>query len=429
MYKKGAAMRNEPIKKIAMVNPQGYFDPVPILGRTDTGGQVVYVLELAKALSLLGYEVDILTRWFDKEKPQVEAVPKYPEVKVVRIECGPWEFIPKEELYNHLPIMSENIVSFANRNNIQYDIFHGHYIDGGIVAHDVAHVFRKPSYFTPHSLGAWKKEQMGGDPIDMEIKYNFRLRIYAELRIFSVVNGLSVTTPLQLEKMRELYHYDPPHVEVIPPGVNMRIYKPLEEGEKPVKTKLPAKYIFCISRIDANKGHDFLLKAFDMVRKQLDDIYLVIGGGSPIPKQRETDIINNMHKIVAECGMRDRVHIIGYVPDELMKPYYQQAQLFVLPSLFEPFGMTALEAMACGTPVIASKFGGIRNVVTYGEEGILVNPKDMQEFADAMIRLLKDRDLAEKIGHKGHLLMKENFAWMQIARRFTDFYNKYRDRI
>lgn len=422
-------MNNEQIKKIAMVNPQGYFDPVPILGRTDTGGQVVYVLELAKALSILGYEVDIFTRWFDKEKQQVETVPEFPKVRVVRIECGPWEFIPKEELYNHLPIMSENLINFANENNIQYDIFHGHYIDGGIVAHDVAHVFRKPSYFTPHSLGAWKKDQMGGDPVDMEIKYNFRLRIYAELRIFSVVNGLSVTTQLQLEKMRELYNYDPLHVEVIPPGVNMRIYKPLEEGEEPVKTKLPEKYVFCISRIDANKGHGLLLKAFDIVCKQIDDVDLVIGGGSPNPKQREIDIINNMHKIVDQCGMNDRVHIIGYVPDKLMKPYYQQAQLFVLPSLFEPFGMTTLEAMACGTPIIASKFGGIRNVVTHGEDGLLINPQDPEEFANAIIRLIKDRHLANRIGHKGYIAIKENYDWIQIARRFMDFYNKYKDRI
>ncbi len=159
-------------KRICMLSTHGYFDPVPQLGRTDTGGQVVYVLELAKALSRLGVEVDIYTRWFDSEKSQIDPVAGSPGVRVIRIEAGPWEFIPKEFIYDVLPDLAKNMIAFIKDNGIAYDLYHGHYVDSGIVTLDVAKAFEKLPFFTAHSLGAWKREQMGEDPVEMEKKYN-----------------------------------------------------------------------------------------------------------------------------------------------------------------------------------------------------------------------------------------------------------------
>ena len=157
-----------------MLSTHGYFDPVPQLGRTDTGGQVVYVLELAKALSRDGYKVDIFTRWFDQDQLQVDPVTDAPDVNVIRIKAGPWEFIPKEFIYDVLPELSANMVQFIKDNKLEYDLYHGHYVDAGIVSLDVARAFNKPAYFTAHSLGAWKQDQMGGDPEEMEKKFNFK---------------------------------------------------------------------------------------------------------------------------------------------------------------------------------------------------------------------------------------------------------------
>ncbi len=168
-----------------------------------------------------------------------------------------------------------------------------------------------------------------------------------------------------------------------------------------------------------------LLRAFDIVRKEISDVDLVIGGGSPNPKQRELELKAAMKKIVDECGMQDRVQIIGYVPDELMAPYYRQSEMFALPSLFEPFGMTTTEAMACGTPVVASKFGGIKTVINTGENGVLVDPTDAQEFADALIDLLKDPQKAKRIGDAGAETVKSYLSWEAIARRHLEFYDKF----
>ncbi|RLC48025.1 MAG: hypothetical protein DRH57_02995 [Candidatus Cloacimonadota bacterium] len=419
------------ISDICMLSTHGYFDPIPQLGRTDTGGQVVYVLQLAKALSKCKIskesastiKVDIYTRWFDKSKKQIEYVPDYPNVRVIRIPAGKWEFIAKEQIYKVLPELANNMIEFIKRNNLHYDLYHGHYIDAGIVTVDVAKAFDRPAFFTAHSLGAWKREQMGGNPEDMEKKFNFNHRIEEELRIFKSVKASTVTTELQKEKLKELYGFESDNVVVIPPGVNVHTYH-LPDDNK-IETDLPNRYIFCLSRIDSNKGHDLLLNAFDIVRKEISDIHLVIGGGSPQPQQREQEIFANMRKIIDEKDMGTRVHIIGYVPDELMCPYYQQAELFVLPSIFEPFGMTALEAMACGTPVIASKFGGIRNVISSGKNGILIDPSKTEEFANAMIKLLKDKNLSKNLGREGYMTIHKYYSWEAIADTHIAFYERF----
>jgi len=413
---------NKKFKRIAMLSTHGYFDPVPQLGRTDTGGQVVYVLELAKAISKLGIKVDIFTRWFDKSQKQIDPVLGYPDVNVIRIHSGPWEFIPKERIYDVLPELIENMKSFIKENNFDYDLYHGHYVDAGIVTIAVAEAFGKPSYFTAHSLGAWKRDQMGGDPVEMEKKFNFNYRIAEELRIFKAVNAQTVTSILQLEKLEKLYDFHADNIVDIPPGVDIHTYHLPSEDDKKKKTDLPEKYIFCISRIDTNKGHDFLLYAFDLVRKAIKDVDLVIGGGSPNPKQREIGLYDKMRKIIKEKDMEDRVRLIGYVADELMPIYYQQSEMFVLPSLFEPFGMTTQEAMACGRPVVASKFGGIKNVIKNGENGILVDPSKPQEFADAMIKMINNKDLSEKIGMQAYKTCQEEFSWEAISDRFLKFY-------
>lgn len=413
------------IKNICMLSTHGYFDPIPQLGRTDTGGQVVYVLQLARALATHEVKVDIYTRWFDRSKEQIDPVLDCADVRVIRVPGGTWEFVPKEDIYSILPELAENMKGFIEQNNIHYDLFHGHYVDGGIVALAVAGAFDRPAFFTAHSLGAWKREQLGGDPGEMEKKYKFSRRISEELAIFRSVKAQTVTTKVQKEKLQQLYGFTSDNIVVISPGVDIHTFHPLESEEAKLTTGLPDRYVFCLSRIDANKGHDLLLNAFDIVRKAMPDVHLVIGGGSPKPQQRELEILAMMKRIIDDKCIDSRVRLTGYVPDEFLTGYYQQAELFVLPSIFEPFGMTALEAMACGKPVVASKLGGIRDVISSGENGLLVDPSDADEFADAMIMLLKDQQLAERMGQAGCGTVRRDFSWEAIAGRYIAFYEKF----
>jgi glycosyltransferase involved in cell wall biosynthesis len=266
---------------------------------------------------------------------------------------------------------------------------------------------------------------MGGDPEEMEKKFNFKLRISEEMEIFRSVNAQTLTSVVQLEKLNELYDFFADNIEIIPPGVNIHQYRLPTEDDLSRHAELPDNYIFCLSRIDSNKGHDLLLHAFDLVRKELDDITLVIGGGSPNPKPREKEVFAGMHKIIEEKQLQDHVHFTGYIPDDMIVPYYQKAEMFVLPSLFEPFGMTSQEAMACGQPVVASKFGGIRNTIVDGKDGLLINPQDPHEFADAMLKLLKDRAFKEKLSTAAYKKIHEEYSWEAIASRFLSFFTKY----
>lgn len=414
-----------PRKHIAMLSTHGYFDPKPMLGETDTGGQVLYVLELSKALAKKGIKVDIFTRWFDKERRQIDPLPAYPDVRVIRIPAGPWEFVIKEEIYSLLPELSGNLAGYIRDHNLEYDLFHGHYVDAGLVTIDLARTFRKPAFFTAHSLGAWKKERMGGDPLEMDRQYNFTHRIAEEKRIYATLTGHTVTSTLQLEKLRALYGYEGHNVEVIPPGVNIHKFKPLSPGESPRMTDLPDKYIFCLSRVDSNKGYDLLLYAFAKVCEKIKDVYLVTGGGSAHPQPREQEVLDMMFRIMQEKNITDRVIFVGHVEEHLMVPYYQNAQFFVMPSIFEPFGMTTQEAMASGIPVIASRFGGINTVLTHEKNGLLINPEDVDEFAAAMIRLLENKPFRDDLGRAAASLIRHNFSWEAMADRHMAFYKKY----
>ena len=418
--------RMSSLKNICMLSTHGYFDPVPQLGRTDTGGQVVYVLQLARALTTHDIKVDIYTRWFDRDKPQIDPVPGNANVRIIRIPAGPWEFIPKEEIYDVLPELAANMTTFIREHNLDYDLLHGHYIDAGIVTLDVANVLDRPAFFTAHSLGAWKKEQMGGDPAEMEKKFRFSHRISEELRVFRSVVAQTVTTDVQRQKLGELYGFTSGDIATISPGVDIHTFRPLESGEARMDIGLPERYILCLSRIDSNKGHDLLLNAFSLVCKSVPDIHLVIGGGSTSKAgQTELEVLADMKRIIAEKDMGSRVHITGYIPDEHLVATYRQAAMFVLPSLFEPFGMTALEAMACGRPVVASRLGGIREVVTSEESGMLVDPADPVEFSAAIIRLLNDEPFAGRIGEQGRHIVRERYSWEAIAARHIEFYEKY----
>lgn len=412
-------------KHIAMLSTHGYFDPIPMLGETDTGGQVLYVLELSKALAKRGIKVDIYTRWFDHNRNQIDPLPGYPDVRVIRIPSGPWEFVIKEDIYKLLPELTGNMAAFIRKNNLDYDLFHGHYVDAGIVTIELAHIFNKPAFFTAHSLGAWKRERMDGDPDEMERQFNFNHRISEEKRIYVTLDGHTVTSQLQLEKLRTLYDYTGENVIVIPPGVNIHKFKPLAQGELPRKTHLPEKYIFCLSRVDSNKGYDILLNAFARVCEKIDNVYLVTGGGSANPQPREKEVLDMMHRIMSEKNIEDKIIFVGHVKENLMVPYYQNAQFFVMPSIFEPFGMTVQEAMSSGIPVIASRFGGIKTVLTHEKDGLLIDPKNEDEFAGAMIRLLEDKPYRDELGKAASVLIRRNFSWEAIAERHLTFYYNY----
>jgi len=415
------------IENICMLSTHGYFDPVPELGKTDTGGQVLYVLQLARSLAETGIGVDIYTRWFDRSKPQIDPLPGSPRVRVIRIPAGDWEFIPKERIYDVLPALAKNMIDFINKNGLSYDVYHGHYVDAGIVALDVADAFSKPCFFTAHSLGAWKRERVGGDPVEMEAEFNFSKRIAEELRIFKSVNAQSITSIEERDKIAELYDFKPSRLEFIPPGVDVHEFRPLERGEREEETAidLPERYMFMVSRIASAKGHDLLLPAFARVSERFPDLHAVIAGGTEDPDDEEVEVLSHISSFIEKHGLGDRVHAVGGIPHDDLPPYFRRAEFFVLPAKYEPFGMTALEAMSCAAPAVISTHAGIQENLNSGVDCLLVDPRSTESFAEAMCSLLRDSDLAARLAAGGRETVLNKFSWQAIAECYLAFYEMY----
>jgi len=415
--------KNKELHNICMLSTHGYFDPVPELGKIDTGGQVLYVLNIARSLAKDGINVDIYTRWFDPDKKQIETFPDTPNIRIIRIPAGGWEFIPKEKIYDVLPELAKNMIGFINDNSLNYDLFHGHYVDGGIVALEMADAFSRPVYFTAHSLGAWKKQMVGGDPDEMEQKYNFQHRISEELRIFQSVTGQTVTSHEEMAKIEELYHYKPKRMEFIPPGVDVHKFRPLNPGEEELEFDLPDRYILMLSRTSKAKGHDLLLNAFMQVRGEFEDLHLLISLDRDCQDQDGLDVLSNIECFLDE-NSQENIKLWGCIPSEFLPVIYRNALLYVLPARFEPFGMAALEAMACQVPAVISQYAGIQENLTDGEDYLKIDPYNTQELSETIIKLLENEELARKIAKKGRKTVVQNFSWEAVAQRLMDFYDR-----
>ncbi len=411
------------IRNIAHFSVHGYFDPEPILGRTDTGGQVTYVLELAKYLARIDdIKVDIYTRQFEGLD---QIAPVNDRVRVVRLPCGPDKFIRKEDIFPYWDEFVDNAMNFLQENGLRYEVLHGHYWDAGYVCMKLGGRLDQQFFYTAHSLGAWKKEQMGGNPEEMEKLFKFEERIHWENILFRAAKAHTVTTEDGKDTYKRLYEFETPDMEIIPPGVDIHRFRPLEPGETERNLETPDKYIFGLSRIDSNKGHVELIRAFAHVAAKVPDACLVIGGGSKEPKQHEIDVKNSFLKVVDELGLGDRVIFTGYVLDDDLATYYRKASLFVLPSKYEPFGMTTLEAMSCGTPVVVTKFGGIRKNLKNEYDALMVDPTDEEKFSEAMTRILTDGVLSQRLVENGLKTIRERFSWEAIAATTLEFYQRY----
>ncbi|MFH1846984.1 MAG: glycosyltransferase [Candidatus Omnitrophota bacterium] len=413
--------RSSQIKRICMLSIHGYVDPHPILGKTDTGGQVTYVLELSKALARTGIKVDIYTRQFQRKKA-VENVAK--NVRIIRIPCGGKKFIPKEKISPCLHTFVDNMEKFIRKNKLEYNIYHSHYWDAGYVAMRLTERLNHFFVHTFHSLGAWKKEQMGGDPAKMEKLYNFKQRIKYEKEIFKKVRALVMTSSDMIARSKKFYNYTEKNYIVVPAGVNIDFFRPLKKHEKEKTIDVPQNYIFWVGRFATNKGLDYLLRAFAEIVTKAKDLFLVIGGGSQLPSAEEKKLKKELYKIIDYTKIKNRIFFTKHIPDKLIPAYYRKARIFVLPSKFEPFGMTGAEAIACGTATIVSDRAGLRKYLKHKQNCLIVNPANKKELASAFKLLSKNSKLREKISKNGLTVAKNDFSWEKIAGKSLSFYNK-----
>jgi mannosylfructose-phosphate synthase len=417
-------MSHESRERIMMISTHGYVAAEPEFGKPDTGGQVVYVLELSKCLARMGLKVDVLTRQFEGQ-PAEETIAE--GVRLLRFPCGGEEFIPKEVLCDFIPEWVHKVSRYIRENKLEYGFINSHYWDAGLAGQALANEHTIPHFHTPHSIGSWKRDNMDGDPQVLEEKYNFRKRIRKEKVIYDECDFLIATTPAQRDLLVE-GEYDVPRnkIRVIPPGYDDHRFFPVSQATRRAlkeRFDLHGRIVLALGRIAKNKGYDLLIRAMPPVFKRFDDARLVLAVGSTEPDTQELEQIQSLKDVAKEVGIEDRLVILNYITDEDLADYYRAADVFALSSRYEPFGMTAVEAMACGTPAVVTTEGGLWEQVVWGLEALYANPFDPEAFGHAIAAVLQHHEVSSQLAKYGSQKARARFTWTGIAQQLVALMN------
>jgi mannosylfructose-phosphate synthase len=405
-------------KRIMMISTHGYVAAEPELGKPDTGGQVVYILELSKCLARLGYDVDIFTRQFE-DQPVEEQVGD--RCRVVRVPCGGSEFIPKESLCEQIPEWVERVRKMIRTEGLEYQWINSHYWDAGLAGQSLANHLQIPHLHTPHSIGAWKRDNMDGDPAELEKTYNFRHRIKEEKVIYDECDGLIATTPEQRDILTSS-EYDAPgeKIHVIPPGYDDTKFFPVSLASRAaLKSDSGHNYriVLALGRVARNKGYDLLIKSMVPVFERFEDAKLLLAIGSADPNEDERMQITELKELAGKLEFADRVIFLDYIEENELANFYRMADVFALSSRYEPFGMTAVEAMACGVPTVVTTEGGLWKMVNWGLEALYANPFDPPAFGHAICQILGQPRIAAQLSKFASQKARAQFTWMGIAQQ------------
>jgi len=392
--------------------------PLATLGGKDTGGMNVYVRDLTRQLGLMGVHVDIFTRSQDEHVPHVLHDLGYGN-RVVHIPAGPEVPLAKQELSSYIPDFVEGVLKFSENKGNNYDLIHSHYWMSGLAAIELRSAWSVPFVHMFHTLGLMK-QRVARHPGEAEGDY----RIKGEQEVLQSADQIIAATPAELAQLQWLYHADVSKVTVIPPGVDISHFYPIPDDEaKEFIGVLPCQQVLLfVGRIEPLKGIDTLIEALALMQKAGVVVCLtVIGGDSNDDQEAENDEIARLQMIREQYGLKDLVAFIGRRDQDTLPYYYSAAEAVVVPSQYESFGMVALEAMACGTPVVASQVGGLAYLVQDGITGFTVPVDEPEALAERLTRLVNDTALKQEMG-KNAAQLAVGYRWEMIAQRLLSLY-------
>jgi len=409
---------------VLMMSVHGYVAGEPELGKPDTGGQVLFVLELAKCFAELNRRVDIVTRGF-------EGQPEYDEMgrglRVWRVPFGGDEFIRKEDMHEHLPEFVRKLVDRIRGDELSYDAVYSHYWDAGWAGQMVAEELGIPHVHTPHSLGAWKKRDMGDVGPEQEATFRFEERIRKEFLVFGRCDQVIATSNQQVDQLHGEYGVPDGQITMIPPGIDEARFTPTLPNElKALRRKLGMRRhdVYCVGRAATNKGYDLLIRCLGPLRAMVSDarLQLAVGANS----KQDQRLVKKWQKLAEDEGVAEHIEWRGYVEDDDMPDHYRAAGVFALPSRYEPFGMTAVEAMACGTPTVVTVHGGLHELIDFGRHALFADPKRPEEFAAMLSLPMRYERLAQKFSLEGGRFARRHFGWSGIAKRTLSVIDRFR---
>jgi D-inositol-3-phosphate glycosyltransferase len=393
-----------------------HASPLATVGGVDSGGQNIYVGAVARHLASLGHRIDVFTR---REQPdQPEIVDWIPGVRVIHVPAGPPVYVRKEEL---LPLMPE-FAAFVQRfaANEAYDLVHANFFMSGLVASQLKHALGLPFVVTFHALGLVRRLHQGAAD-----EFPPR-RIAIEREVMRDADAVIAECPEDREHLVTLYDADPRKVVTVPCGFSTEDFWPLPPGFARRALGLPSDVplLLSVGRLVPRKGVDNVIRGLGVLvhRLGVPAQLLVVGGNSDVPDAATTPEIGRLRALAAEVGVADRVTFTGRRPREILKLYYSAADAFIATPWYESFGMTAIEAMACGTPVVGSSVGGIKHSVLDGGTGFLVPPNDAAALADRVHQLCCSPRLAERFAVAAVNRANALFRWERVTAQLAGIY-------
>ncbi len=411
------------MRRIAMLSV--HTCPMAALGGKETGGMNVYVRELSRELGAQGLLIDIYTRSQDATRERVRDL--WPNVRVIHVAAGPEEPYNKNLVYDHLPVFVAGLREYAAAQAISYDLAHSHYWLSGWVARELARKRRLPTLHMFHTLGRMK-DSVARNAAEKERA----TRLQVEDELMRDVDRIVAATPLDKAQMVELYGADPEKIEVIPLGVDLSLFRPVARAKAlaAIGLDLPAHHrlILFVGRLDPLKGLDTLLRAICKLSELEPDLarhlcLVVIGGDADENGSGLNNELECLDKLKNEVGMGNLVAFLGSRAQDTLPYYYSAADVCVVPSHYESFGLVALEAMACGTPVIASRVGGLQHTVEDGVTGFLVPAGDADGLASELKQILLDADLRARLGANARQ-KAEAYTWRAVADHIIKVYEE-----
>ena len=379
----------------------------------------MYVGELAYQLARKGYEVDIFTRW---EHPQLQQVVQWRNgVRVVHIKAGPLECIPKEQLLPYMADFRENMLAFIREEQIHYDLIHANFFMSALVALELKALLHIPFVVTFHALGHVRRIHQGEqDKFPPE-------RLDIETAAIKHADYVIAECPQDREDLIKYYNAPADKIRVVPCGVNTEEMFPVDQRLARMRLKLPQEdfVLLQLGRMVQRKGVDNVIEALTKLtytgtRTRL----IIVGGEEEVCGLGYNPEIARLKQLAKDLGVQHSVTFAGRKGREELKYFYAAADIFITTPWYEPFGITPLESMACGTPVIGADVGGIKYSVLDGKTGLLVPPKDPRALAEKINELRLRRPVLEEMGRNGIKRVQALFTWQRVAQLMSRLYEK-----
>ena len=388
-----------------------HTSPLAPLGGAATGGMNVYIHEVSERLATPERSIDVFTR---RENPEAPAIVEFaPGARLIQIDAGPAEPVPKSELVRFTDKFAAAIEAFRANENLRYDLVHSHYWLSALAGERLIAEWGVPHVAMFHTLGEIKLRARASEHEPPE-------RLEAERRLVHSLDRVVAATDYEQRLLRQIYRVPPSQIEVIPLGVDPERFHPGSRADARAGFDIPVTddVIVAVGRIEPLKGLDILIRAAAQVTNRSRLRVLVIGGDEQARPE-----FDRLAAIAEEVGIRDAVTFVGAVPHEDLPDYYRAADVVVMPSFAESFGLVAVEAMACGVPVVASRVGGLASTVADGRTGYLIPWRCPEPFAEKIELLLRNDPLRDALGAAGVERMRD-FSWESVADRLVAVYDR-----